>query len=187
MTTLVRHSFMRPPGPFHDGLVEFAATLSPQSDIAEVGSWTGESALIFLASTNVRSLIMVEPFDPALCQSVLTHPHHKGTTCEHARALVQQDVLDRYPNARLFQMPSVQAAERLAGWQFDMVYIDGCHEEWAVRQDIEAWKPLIKPGGMLAGHDWRNGRTYRGVTRAVRALLGEPDRAFQDSTWVKQL
>jgi hypothetical protein len=37
---------------------------------------------------------------------------------------------------------------------FDLVYVDGEHTTEAVQQDLEAWWPLVKVGGILAGHDF---------------------------------
>lgn len=37
---------------------------------------------------------------------------------------------------------------------FDFVYIDGDHSYRSVTADLEAWWPLVKPGGIIAGHDW---------------------------------
>jgi hypothetical protein len=37
---------------------------------------------------------------------------------------------------------------------FDMVYIDADHSYNAVLQDLEAYYPLVKSGGFLAGHDY---------------------------------
>lgn len=49
---------------------------------------------------------------------------------------------------------------------FDGVLVDSCHDEGAVRRDIELVRPLVKPGGWLAFHDY--GRF--GVTAAVDEL-----------------
>lgn len=35
----------------------------------------------------------------------------------------------------------------------DFAFIDADHMEATVRKDIEAWRPKIRPGGMLLGHD----------------------------------
>lgn len=43
--------------------------------------------------------------------------------------------------------------ERLPGG-VDWVYLDADHSYGAVKADIAAWKPLIRPGGILAGHDF---------------------------------
>lgn len=179
---------MRKPGPMVTGLQELAASFPMGTDMVEVGSWSGESALIFLQSPRVRSLVMVDPFDPALCGSILNHVHHRGTTCEDALALLTQDVLERYANATLLRMTSLEAAAQFAdeGRLFDVVYIDACHKEWAVRHDIHAWRPLVKPGGLIAGHDHRS-KQYPGVTRAVLDLLGPPDFVYSDTSWVKRV
>jgi predicted O-methyltransferase YrrM len=37
---------------------------------------------------------------------------------------------------------------------FDSVFVDGCHEFAECHADIEAWLPLVKSGGIIAGHDY---------------------------------
>lgn len=55
---------------------------------------------------------------------------------------------------------SVQAASTFPDWVFDFVYIDADHRYEAVKADIAAWFPKVKPGGILAGHDYsRKGRS----------------------------
>merc|ERR1711957_462179 len=38
--------------------------------------------------------------------------------------------------------------------QFDFVFIDGPHTYRNVRNDLEMWAPRIRPGGIIAGHDF---------------------------------
>lgn len=51
----------------------------------------------------------------------------------------------------------------------DFVYIDGNHQEEFVIQDIENYFPLVRPGGILGGHDFYNGfqREHDGVVNSV--------------------
>ena len=51
-------------------------------------------------------------------------------------------------------LPSVVAARAFDDGFFDYVYIDGDHSAEEVRKDVFAWISKVKPGGMLAGHDW---------------------------------
>jgi MMP 1-O-methyltransferase len=37
---------------------------------------------------------------------------------------------------------------------FDFVFVDGDHSKEGLTRDIEAWKPLVKKGGMMAFHDY---------------------------------
>ena len=46
----------------------------------------------------------------------------------------------------------------------DFVYIDANHKYTSVKQDIAEWWSILKPGGVLAGHDYIEGE---GVVPAV--------------------
>jgi len=103
---------------------------------------------------------------------------------------------------------SVSAATsgRFAHGSLDWVYVDADHSYEAVKADIAAWWPLIKSGGILAGHDWvsdgwhRNGEPFTaheaplsdgpcwqyGVRRAVAEEFLGPDSVTdetEDSGW----
>ena len=66
-------------------------------------------------------------------------------------------------------MPSVDAALAMAEGSVDLVFIDGSHEEADVRQDIEVWRPNVRRGGILAGHDYQPENP--GVVAAVDDLF----------------
>ena len=62
----------------------------------------------------------------------------------------------------------------------DAVFIDGDHSYDGVRADIEAWWPVVRPGGWLGGDDYRHTDTrfdFTGIDRAVEefaARVGLP-------------
>jgi hypothetical protein len=64
---------------------------------------------------------------------------------------------------------SVEAAGllRSAGVVLDFAYIDGDHTYRGVRRDVEAWCGLVRPGGLLCGHDYIEARGC-GVQTAVQ-------------------
>jgi len=77
---------------------------------------------------------------------------------------------------------SEKAAKRVPDRQFDLVFIDGDHSYEAVKDDIEAWGPLVKEGGILSGHDWdEKGESWPGVHKAVVEVLGWP--SFKKNIW----
>lgn len=49
----------------------------------------------------------------------------------------------------------------------DFVFIDAAHDEASVRADIEAWRPKVRSGGLLTGHD----SNLPGVQAALNAKL----------------
>ena len=95
---------------------------------------------------------------------------------------VKMDVGER---ARVMAASSLHAADVLKHHAFDLVFIDADHSEAGCREDIEAWWPLVKPGGWLAGHDFGKFRDD-GVGRAVlgfSAMTGAKIEHDDDSTW----
>lgn len=50
----------------------------------------------------------------------------------------------------------------------DFVFIDGRHTFGDLMADITLWSDIVRPGGIIAGHDY-NHPSYPGVTRAVNA------------------
>lgn len=67
----------------------------------------------------------------------------------------------------LVRARTVEAPKFFRPAAFDFVFIDADHSEDAVRADIRAWAPLIKPNGWLTGHDY----DLPGVAAALEAEL----------------
>ena len=63
----------------------------------------------------------------------------------------------------------------------DFVFIDAAHDYVSVQNDINAWLPKVKYGGVLAGHDYGNPETQ--VKRAVDDLFGNKIKVV-DNTWI---
>lgn len=59
--------------------------------------------------------------------------------------------------SRILRLTSAAAAPRFDDGQLDFAYIDAQHHFEAVREDLEHWYPKVKPGGILAGHDYFDG------------------------------
>lgn len=98
------------------------------------------------------------------------------------REHVSQDKLDGFfqttkdrlveHNCTFVRKFSVAAAKDFAKHSLDFVYIDANHALEYVIADIAAWAPIVKPGGILAGHDYarRGGKGYQcHVIEAVHA------------------
>ena len=59
---------------------------------------------------------------------------------------------------------SVEAAPELEDGSLDFVFIDANHSYDAVKNDIIAWAPKVRSGGVLCGHDYNS---FPGVQKAV--------------------
>ena len=85
------------------------------------------------------------------------------------------------PCVRPLRMPSVEAA-KLIEEPLHLVFIDADHAEAAVRADVEAWMPLVIPGGLICGHDYSE--PFPGVMKVADSL---PKTGFVNAVWWKDL
>jgi hypothetical protein len=67
---------------------------------------------------------------------------------------------------------STNAAARIQDHELDWAYLDGDHSYAGVVADINAYWPKVKPGGILAGHDYfANGHYRIGAFGVMQAVL----------------
>lgn len=62
---------------------------------------------------------------------------------------------------------TVPAAAQVPDGSLDFIFIDADHSEAAVRADVQAWRPKVRPGGWIIGHDIN----WPSVKSAVNDLL----------------
>jgi predicted O-methyltransferase YrrM len=77
-----------------------------------------------------------------------------------------------WPGVTLRRVTSLQAAAEYQGLA-DLVYIDGSHHRTHVLADLRAWSRLVRPGGIVAGHDYTP--SWPGVIAAVQAFMVEAE------------
>jgi predicted O-methyltransferase YrrM len=63
----------------------------------------------------------------------------------------------------------------------DVIFIDAGHSYEAVKADIQAWLPKMKPNGIMAGHDFN---AWHGVNRAVTQIFGKPHKVENDCWFI---
>lgn len=82
--------------------------------------------------------------------------------------------------AGVLQTDSVAASAQFNDKSLNTVFIDADHSYECVRDDILAWLPKVKPGGILAGHDCDE----PGVMEAIK-VMGESVNIMGRCWWVK--
>lgn len=79
---------------------------------------------------------------------------------------------------------SIDAAVEVQDGSLDFVYIDAEHSYEAVRQDLQAWVPKVRDGGMVAGHDYYYTRSGNGgVIEAVDEFVKENRYTLHLTDW----
>jgi predicted O-methyltransferase YrrM len=67
---------------------------------------------------------------------------------------------------------SSKSADVFADKSLDFVFLDADHVYERIKGDTLAWLPKIKPGGILAGHDFEC-EEHPGVLQAVTEIFGD--------------
>lgn len=121
----------------------------------EVGSWKGRSTSFIgkICNDNGTRLVCVD--------------HWRGSTGDklsptYAAALATEDVEQTFrANMRelgivvdVIAEPSAIAATRFEPGSVDRVFLDAGHDLASVTEDLSVWYERLRPGGILAGHDY---------------------------------
>lgn len=82
-----------------------------------------------------------------------------------------QELLLPYPCCNWIVGISWVRSDKIYDNSLDIVYLDAAHYYEAVKKDLEAYYPKVKPGGVIAGHDYLN-MAY-GVNQAVQEFAAK--------------
>lgn len=121
-------------------------TIGKSDSHAEIGTYCGRSLLASCAGMKKFSEVVAVD-DASEC------PNRKWVD------KIQLATLDLlHPNISInnLRMNSIDAArecQRLK-MKFNSIFIDGNHHYAECKADIQAWMSLLKPGGLICGHDY---------------------------------
>jgi len=86
---------------------------------------------------------------------------------------VTKDFLDN-PRVGFGRQMSHEAAKYMANESVHFIYLDANHAFPEATRDLTCWWPILKPGGIFAGHDYYEGNLKgHGVKLAVDAFAKE--------------
>ncbi len=142
---------------------------SSGSRFVEVGSWKGKSSAymcVEIANSNKDiEFFCVDTWEGSV--------EHEGM--EELPKLYDIFTDNMRPVEEYYfplKMTSLEGAKKFKDNSLDFVFIDASHEYEDVRDDILAWYPKVKPGGIIAGHDYYiETDWFPGVTKTVNELL----------------
>ncbi len=126
----------------------------------EVGVAGGEYSEILCKANPQMQIYGVDPYIPYKGYRDYARQSTLDTLEIKAHRLMRP-----FKNYTFLKQFSEDAAGEFADGSVDFVYLDGNHEEPFVSQDIEIWHKKLKPGGILAGHDWVKTKTLDGTPR----------------------
>jgi predicted O-methyltransferase YrrM len=164
-----------------EGLLDLIKELPSKSSMIEIGTFTGESTVIF--GDHFEKVIGVDPMLPDYDPIDATSKFNFNEVLD-----MFKDRTKEYNNISLVQKTSDDAVNDFKDGSFDFVYIDGIHTYDGVKSDIINYLPKVKKGGVIGGHDYTNQLEHLvGVYEAVNEMFGKPDKVFRDNSWIKYI
>jgi predicted O-methyltransferase YrrM len=141
----------------------------------EVGAKEGRTTGHILKTIPDSTAIAIDPWmaNPAEQNGDVKRETYEKWDFAKIEAEFWANVGDAKDRCRMLRRTSLDAAEAMkrgeeeegAKHDIDIVFIDALHDYESVKADIAAWLPLVRSGGVLAGHDFNH--KWPGVERAV--------------------
>lgn len=159
-------------------LAETASLLKPKSTIIEIGSFIGKSARALADNSPSDCTIhCVDPWNYKILWSdrriqVVDQTNFGMFYCNLGDHIKNKKVIPHIMTWNEFNADNIQA---------DFIFIDGDHTTESVIFDIDKALLHIKPGGMIAGHDYN----WESVQLAVDQFF--PKIQLEDSIWAIRL
>jgi hypothetical protein len=160
---------------------EIKKIIGESPTIVELGSYMGESSLIFSEEFPNGNIICIDSWVGGFDDS---------DSASHANYIDVENQFD----IRMGMVNNITKIKGLStdfSFECDLVYIDACHKYECVVNDIKHWLPLTKQ--VISGHDYNTEDFIKkyphieGVKRAVNDMLGVPDKTFLDGSWFKKI
>ena len=149
----------------------------------EIGAWLGRSTA-FMAVEIANSAKSIEFYAVDTWRGSPSESHHQDIVQRHGGSMypaflknMRTGGVAQYVTP--LEMTSREATSRFDSDSLDFVFIDGCHDYPAVRDDISRWKTKVKPGKFLAGHDLER----QGIRQAVQDVLPWSQVISRRSSW----
>jgi predicted O-methyltransferase YrrM len=148
----------------YQNLYSFAVNTFNSGTFVEVGSWLGRSASYFgVEIINSEKPISLHCVDNWLGGKELQHHEMVKSGQLYNEFLKNIEPVKSVIVPK--QKTSLEASQDYEDNSLEFVFLDAAHDYKSVTEDIKAWYPKVKSGGILSGHDYEPG--WSGVVAAV--------------------
>jgi hypothetical protein len=143
-------------------------------EAVEIGVFEGEYSEQILTHWKGQRLYGIDPFWNFTWEEYRDGSNRANMESTMLKCLKRMAPFeDRF---NLIRQKSVDAAKQFPDETFDLIYIDGNHSYLSVRDDLGAWWPKLRVGGLLGGHDFvmiDNPSLLCEVPKAVNEFVAE--------------
>lgn len=155
-----------------EGLAHLFAELGFKEGV-EIGTDQGEYAEVLCKSIQDLSLVCVDPWRTEAYEKGKQPESNEPQSYFDRRYAETVERLKPYPDCQIAKTTSMEAVDLVGNNTLDFVYIDGNHDFLNTTQDIHHWFKKVRPGGIIAGHDYVRypSRKFNHVQKVVNAYM----------------
>jgi len=173
---------------WHD-LAPALIRLIPHQTGVEVGVWQASLSRALIELCGVKHLTLVDEWViRRFCTGEAFETFGPGYSQEEMEQsfLLVRTWAALHPNkVKIFRTSSLHGALWVQDRSQDFVILDASHDLNSVRDDIDAWWPKVRLGGILLGDDY--GEQFPGVGQAVHERFGEAAQVIGPMWWLTKL
>jgi len=155
-------------------LCEWANEAGAIGKAVEIGSYSGEGTVVI--AKHFKEVLAVDPWlngydinDVASQQCPMKFVFNAF-----------QERTTPLGNVNYSRGKSLDALEFVKDGELDFIYIDGDHRYKGVLADLDGWKPKLRAGGVMSGHDW----SFKTVRQALVEVFKDKEVViFQGDSW----
>ena len=135
---------------------------------AEIGVYEGGFSRWILLNWKGKKLYSIDPWKHQgrkLDKSDLSQEEH-----DIAFGVAKMNLREFGQRSEIIRKTSRTAHLDIPISSLDFAYIDACHDFRSVLGDLEIWWKMIKKGGVLAGHDYKNSFVRKNLVEVKQAV-----------------
>ncbi len=118
---------------------------------AEIGVYTGEYSEVLCIKNSGLKLHCVDPWEIYESKEIEPFSQNQKALDEfHADAVRRLKPF----GCNIIKKTSMEAVKDFKPGSLDFVYIDANHDYEHTSEDLEEWAKIVRPGGIVSGHDY---------------------------------
>ena len=137
---------------------------------AEIGVQQGEYSKNILSKWQGQTLYLIDPWEQQDNYCDIANVPNDEHLKNYKKTLANTKAYKS--RVKVVKDFSLNAAKEFPDSYFDFIYIDANHSYEAVKEDLIAWWPKLKQGGLFCGHDYIDGEVKNAETGQILGVFG---------------
>lgn len=165
-------------------LAELASQVQEPYQIVELGSYCCKSTIYMATANPVVSITAIDLWRTGTLDDTYNYEDFLTKDYFYELAKLQTSLYGVDHQITMVESSTQEQAKHWKEQNIGLLYVDADHSYEACKEDILNWMPFVRPGGVIAVHDYHE--AFRGVIKAVDEVIVESGN-FYDTELTKTL